>query len=218
MKNDFLNGIIVGLVQTLTGHPFDTIKVLKQGKKNINYKTLNFPRLYRGITYPLCGYGIFNSMQFGTYQYFNNIIDNSILAGAGSGFISGLMLSPIDVLKIKNQVIGTHKVNLFRGMHLTCFRESLSTAIYFKSYYTCLSYSQKKNSFDSFISGGIAGVLSWFFVYPIDVVKTRIQSYEFNTISSAIKRGNLWRGLSFCLIRAFIVNGSGFTVYNYLIS
>ena len=218
MKNDFYNGIIVGVVQTLTGHPFDTLKVLQQTNVNIIYKNLSIRGLYRGMSYPMYGSGIFNSMQFGIYQYFNKIINNSILAGLGAGFISGLMLSPIEVLKIKGQVTGKHNVNLFRGMHLTSLRESLSTAVYFSTYYKCMSYSKNKSSFDSFMGGGMAGVLSWFFIYPIDVVKTRIQSYECNSVRSALRMGGLWKGLTFCLTRGFIVNGSGFMAYNYLVS
>lgn len=217
MTNDFYNGIIVGFVQTLTGHPFDTLKVFKQTNSIINYKSISLSRLYRGMLYPMCGAGIFNSIQFGTYQYFNNSINNSVLAGLTSGFISGVILNPIEVLKINGQLTNKHNVNLFRGMHLTCARESLSTAIYFTTYYKCLSYSENKSSFDSFMSGGIAGVLSWFFLYPIDVVKTRIQSYECDNIKSALKMGNLSKGLTFCLIRGFIVNGSGFMAYNSLI-
>ena len=164
MTNDFYNGIIVGFVQTLTGHPFDTLKVLKQTKSGINYRSLSLPGLYRGMLYPMCGSGIFNSIQFGSYQYFNKSMNNSVFAGLTSGFISGLILNPIEVLKINRQLSNNGHVNLFRGMHLTCARESLSTAIYFTTYYKCLSYSGNKGSFDSFMSGGIAGVLSWFFL------------------------------------------------------
>ena len=33
--NDFYNGVFVGGVQTIVGHPFDTIKVLIQNKKKL---------------------------------------------------------------------------------------------------------------------------------------------------------------------------------------
>ena len=53
MKNDFYNGMIVGVVQTLTGHPFDTLKVLQQTNVNIIYKNLSIrvqPSLARQLT------------------------------------------------------------------------------------------------------------------------------------------------------------------------
>ena len=214
MKNDFFNGIIVGGVQTLTGHPFDTMKVLKQN--NFHSNNINLNKLYRGITYPMLGSGLFNSIQFGTYQHFQKKLDNTIYSGFLSGMFAGILLGPIDVLKINKQINNKNNINIFRGLHITCLRESLSTSIYFTTYYNSLNYFDEKNSFNSFLCGGLAGGLSWFFTFPIDVVKTRVQSYKFNDITSAIKYGNLWNGLSFCLIRAFIVNGSGFLVYNWL--
>jgi len=218
MNHDFYNGIIVGVIQTLTGHPFDTLKVLQQNNITINYKSLRLAKLYRGMFYPMCGSGIFNSLQFGFYKYFNDTYNNNIIAGVGSGLISGLILNPIEVLKIKGQLTTTHSVSLTRGLHITCIRESLSTSIYFAAYYKAMGYFDKQNSYNSFISGGTAGVLSWFFIYPLDVVKTRYQSYKTNSIMNAINMGNLWNGLTFCLCRAFIVNGSGFMVYNSLVS
>ena len=136
MKNDFFNGIIVGIVQTLTGHPFDTLKVLQQtNAKKINYRTLRIRNLYRGMLYPMVGSGIYNSVQFGSYQYMQKKTDNNIIAGLGSGFLAGIILCPIDVLKIKKQLNNNKKVNIFRSLHISCVRESLSTLIYFESYY-----------------------------------------------------------------------------------
>tara|TARA_B110000971_G_scaffold214631_1_gene246988 strand:+ start:1693 stop:2358 length:666 start_codon:yes stop_codon:yes gene_type:complete len=218
MVNDYLNGIIVGIAQTLIGHPLDTLKILRQTKNNINYNTLNIRGLYRGMIYPMCGSGIFNSIQFGTYQYLNDIYHNNMIAGLGAGLLSGMILCPIDVLKINKQIKNKSykKLHLYRGLYATCGREIPSTYIYFTTYYSSMNYLEKNNEMNAFLSGGIAGVLSWFFTFPIDVVKTRIQSYQFDTIGSAINHGNLWNGLTVCLVRAFIVNGTGFVVYNKL--
>ena len=60
------------------------------------------------------------------------------------------------------------------------------------------------------ISGGVAGALSWLFTYPIDTVKTRVQSNI--SIKKAIMLKNYWNGISIALSRAFIVNGVGFYV------
>ena len=37
-----------------------------------------------------------------------------------------------------------------------------------------------------------------------------------NNIIEAYKMKKLWKGLEFCLLRAFIVNGVGFMMFNYL--
>jgi hypothetical protein len=62
----------------------------------------------------------------------------------------------------------------------------------------------------------MAGMLSWLLTYPIDVIKTRVQSNNHLSMIGAYKMGNIWSGLSFCLLRSFIVNGSGFAIYDYL--
>ena len=64
-----------------------------------------------------------------------------------------------------------------------------------------------------FLAGGFAGIFSWFFTFPIDTIKTRIQNGSSKTIKDAYKKGNLWSGLSFCISRAFFVNGIHFYIY-----
>ena len=60
--NYFYAGSISGFIQTIIGHPFDTLKVLQQ---NHNSKIYNFKSLYRGISMPLiqtpiiCGVSFF---------------------------------------------------------------------------------------------------------------------------------------------------------------
>ena len=58
-------------------------------------------------------------------------------------------------------------------------------------------------------------------LYPMDVIKTQIQSGESVDIRQAIKKmgaGELriWSGLGFCLTRALLVNGVGFSVFEKL--
>ena len=96
---------------------------------------------------------------------------------------------------------------------MTMIRESFATGIYFYSYHNLKKNEYIKGEINIFFSGGIAGCLSWFFTYPVDVVKTRIQSGEYNSALKAIKNGNLFQGLSVCLLRSFIVNSIGFFIY-----
>ena len=55
-------------------------------------------------------------------------------------------------------------------------------------------------------------MLSWLITYPIDVIKTRIQSEKYN-LKNALSKGKFNHGLSYCLLRSFIVNGFSFLVY-----
>jgi len=80
-----------------------------------------------------------------------------------------------------------------------------------------LSKNVKKKKYPSFLSGSIAGALSWFFTYPIDTIKTRIQNESCKTIKEAIQKGGLNQGLGICISRAFIVNGINFSVYEKIL-
>ena len=87
-------------------------------------------------------------------------------------------------------------------------REIPAIFIYFKTYQEC-----KNNNIPIFLSGSLAGFNSWLFTYPIDTIKTRLQNETCKTIKQAYIKGNLFNGLTICLIRSFIVNGVNFSVY-----
>ena len=80
--------------------------------------------------------------------------------------------------------------------------------IYFSTY-----QKLKEKNVPVFLSGSLAGSASWLFTYPIDTIKTRIQNESCKTIKEAINKGGLNNGIGICLLRAFIVNGINFTVY-----
>lgn len=65
-----------------------------------------------------------------------------------------------------------------------------------------------------FLSGGISGTLSWLVTYPIDTIKSRIQTNI--TFKDALNKGNIFNGLSICLVRTFLVNATGFYAANNL--
>jgi hypothetical protein len=78
----------------------------------------------------------------------------------------------------------------------------------------------------SIVSGGLAGVLAWLPVYPLDVIKTHWQTgHRFNatTLPGLLRNGLatqgtrlLTRGLGMTLLRAFPLNAIVFTVYESL--
>lgn len=78
---------------------------------------------------------------------------------------------------------------------------------------------------DVLVSGGIAGIITWASIYPLDVIKTRIQAEAWNvgqadrprsttsgastvarTILTQVGVKGLYRGLMVCSVRAFFVN------------
>merc|ERR1711924_521301 len=75
--------------------------------------------------------------------------------------------------------------NLFRGFNQTLFRESLSYACYFESYEATLRSitpkGEEPTTMGILLAGSVSGLVVWGPVYPIDVVKTRIQACTAST-------------------------------------
>lgn len=205
-----ISGFLSGTIHTIIGYPLDTLKTLKQS--NIQNKNKN---LFKGLSYPLIQISIINSVTFGSNHYLKKFNDNNI-SNFYTGIISSFICTPLDKYKIMKQFNLKYDINLknilksFRKTHVVTLRELPATYIYFASY-----DKLKENNISIFLSGSISGVNSWLFTYPFDTIKTRIQSNNSKTIYEAFQKGNLWNGLGFCLLRAFIVNGVNFSVYEY---
>lgn len=204
--NEYLKGGIIGLSQVIVGHPFDTLKTLVQSK---TYVKITPSILWRGISYPLAMSTVCNSIIFGTYNESRKYTESDFVAGATAGLISSFIINPFDLYKIRKQIGHTNSINLTTGLPLTMARESIACGIYFNTYNVL-----KKNNYDAFLSGGVAGTTSWILTYPIDTLKTRVQSGM--SLSKSISQRKYWVGISYCIIRAFIANGTGFKVYESL--
>ena len=117
--------------------------------------------------------------------------------------------------------------NLFRGYYQTLFRESLSYACYFGSYEAMLRSITPKGEQPStmgiLLAGSVSGLVVWGPVYPIDVVKTRIQACTNSTPDCSMKcvqkilakegvRG-FFKGFATTMVRAVPVNAITFLVF-----
>ena len=232
MNEVFLNSSIAGISQTVIGHPFDTLKTLKQlynnksvfsilqyikNKNGINY-------LYRGYIPPLIGGCIQNSIIFSSEYYINKKMNNknNIYPGIIAGSLTSFIISPFELVKCKLQVnnnltlkevLLNNKKNMYRGLYLTMLRDSIGFGIYFSSY----RYLQEKYN-NPLINGGISGILSWIYSYPVDVIKTKYQISNVS-IKRILKQQNiktLTAGLNIMILRAFFVNAGIFYIFEKL--
>ena len=203
---EFYSGFISGIAQIIIGFPLDTIIVYKQTGQNINNIKLKY--IYKGIQYPLLSYGLINSLCFGMNYNIHKYTLNHYISGAITGLFTSIIISPMELYKIRSQKLKHKYINPFTGLHVTSVRESISTSLYFGLYNTLID-----QNINMFISGGLSGSISICFCFPIDVIKTRIQSSECKTIYESIKMKNLLRGISVCFCRSFIVNAVGFYIY-----
>lgn len=130
----------------------------------------------------------------------NKWIDSlrSLLSGSIAGFSSSLVTCPVDNIKCQQQVkpfslttwdsaldLYRHqgvKNGLYRGFNSTCLRQMPSFAIYFYFYDMVKNQLDRYPTFANYpllsssVAGGITGSISWAAIYPIDVVKSRIQT------------------------------------------
>lgn len=211
MSDSFVAGLISGICQTIIGHPFDTLKVYYQNKFT---KKIEFKNLYRGLSYPLFTNGIVCSINFGVFSYCKqNYQLSNFTAGAVSGIANGIIITPIELFKIRKQLFVNEKTLPFKGLTSCLLREVPAFSVYFPVYY----YLKDKN-YSIINSGGIAGTLTWIISYPFDVIKTRVQSNKAKNILIACKQGNLFSGITICLIRSYPVNAIGFLSYEYTLN
>jgi solute carrier family 25 carnitine/acylcarnitine transporter 20/29 len=179
------------------------------------------------------------------------------VAGAIGGFATFVVSAPSELIKCRTQLIvdgqgssyGVFKEiwargglrGLYYGGAITSLRDAFGYGWYFWSYELSkrLLLSRQHDPFippsatEILISGGIAGVVTWVSIYPLDVIKTRLQTQpsikpEQQSLlpSPATSSGRqahtslsiareIWqkaglrgyyRGIGICSLRAFVVN------------
>jgi len=211
---DFIAGSCVGISQVIFGHPFDTTKVLLQ---NTMKPTYTIQSLYRGWGYPCISSILCNSSVFAikntTFSYTNNYW----ISGAISGMYQGSILYIFDLYKIGKQLQRPLQfIDIYKnyGKYVSIGNEMIALSIHFGIYHTL-----REKEYSILLSGGIAGVSNWGFVYPLDTIKNR-QIGKNIPFMKAYNMGSLYKGFSVCITRAFLVNAMNFfvyeKVYNYL--
>ena len=207
-----LAGFAAGVAQNLVGYPFDVVKFRIQNQ--IKPFPLPLMSYYRGALYPLLGAMAYNGITFPVYFHTLEMTHQSFLSGA----IAGIVITPLvfvqDVAKIKKNLGHQKHISLqnfwgttaSRGLSMAFLRETLAMSIYFSSYETCKQY------FSPLLAGGVAGLLNWTLTYPIDVLRNR-QIAQQCSIPEAFSQKKLWKGYSFCAIRAILVNTAIFFTY-----
>lgn len=238
----FFDGAVSGMFGVTLSHPIDTIKTSIQDQKP---KPSSFRSLYRGVLPALSGVGLEKAIVFGTYENSKklfknlNLNDNASVtcSGAISGLSASLIVTPVERLKILAQtgnkltLNDIKPTNLYRGLSATFTRETPGFAIYFTSYeYLKRKYLGNSNKelplHVAFMYGGFSGALSWFGIYPQDVIKTRMQANTniknitfLNTAQSIYKDGGIkpfFRGFHLALFRAVPLHAGTFSMMEFM--
>jgi len=220
---EYIYGNIFGLSQIIIGYPFDTLKSCLQNNNSIKLYIYKPKLLYSGIKYPMIMNCLGSGLMFGNYNYYNSYFNNSIIAGIITGFTGSFLITPFDYMKLHSQIyLKNEKINynikvLYSGLSYTISREIISIPCYFTTYhYLNDNYNNKFIFANSFLFGGIAGMTSWLCSYPIDTLKTRKQLNSNLTLKELYQTSKLFNGLGITLLRAFIVNGTSFYLYDFI--
>lgn len=220
---EYIYGNIFGFSQIIIGYPFDTIKSCLQNNNSIQIYFSKPKLLYNGIKYPMIMNCLGSGLMFGNYNYYNSYFNNSFIAGIITGFTGSFLITPFDYLKLHSQIYlkkQNFTINpklLYSGLLYTISREIISIPCYFTTYYYLNNnYNNKFLFANSFLFGGIAGITSWLCSYPIDTLKTRKQLNPNLTLKHLYNTTKLFNGLAITLVRAFIVNGTSFYLYDFL--
>ena len=212
--NEYLYGGITGLSQVIIGYPLDTIKTNIQSGFT-QTKKLTIQQLMRGIRFPMMASIASNIAFFGNYDLIYQQTGSTWLAGAATGAIGAFILNPFEIRKVRQQYINQPSAlrghsGIYGGLRYTIARETIGNAFYFSAYH----YTHNELGLHPFLAGGIAGLNSWFWSYPADVIKTRKQLDLNLTFKQLIAGGGFYKGLSVALLRGFIVNGCSFWIYD----
>jgi solute carrier family 25 carnitine/acylcarnitine transporter 20/29 len=241
--NDFTYGLFGGLSGTLISHPFDTIKTrIQTNKASTIGQAVKIGKLYSGITPPLVGIMLEKSIVFGFYEKSKSMGLNNFWSGIIGGFISTIVVTPVDRLKInyQNQELKMNNLetikkvlapkNLYKGFTPTIFRETPGFGIYFSTYnYLTDRFNKFNNIGTTFCFGALSGLSAWLFIYPSDLIKTKYQAVNnktslpntikniwiLNNPNNNIFRGmrNFYSGFNLAILRAMPLHGGVFLGY-----
>lgn len=159
-------------------------------------------------------------------------LSDSLLAGAASGLVSRMLVSPLDVIKIRWQNSTSHRdiqlsktvrnivqspqgyAGLFRGNTWGIAIWILYGAIQFPAYEVAkdaLSPTWLGKSQNHFIAGSVAASFATLFTFPLDAMRTRIIT------SNQHHSRNLARGLQPALVAIVPMAGLTFALHETLV-
>ena len=235
--DEVISGTVAGMTQVAVGHPLDTTKVrfVSGDYSNLRKCVIDINRggvrsFYRGIFSPLLGSVFANVQTFYMYDKCKNITNSPLIAGSITGFGLSVIETPVELIKSRMQISSMTYGECVRqagfrglttGFGITALRNGLGVGMMFWGYENTRAQFPNSPLVGSFIGGIAAGALVWGPVYPIDHIKTRIQTDGLAglprksawTMAKEIGFKRSWGGFIPCFVRAVVVNPFIFLAY-----
>ncbi|ORY84322.1 mitochondrial carrier domain-containing protein [Protomyces lactucae-debilis] len=160
---------------------------------------------FTGLLAPLFALGLQNALLFWSYESIMMLFAQykpslllSLFAGCCSGICVFFVSCPTEVIKVQAQTSALSsrvvilrllrrqckhpfkKSPFLRGGLVTILRDSIGYGFYFVSYdalgLLLRRYTAGHEALVTLLAGGLAGCISWFSIYPLDTIKTRLQA------------------------------------------
>ncbi len=246
-------GVLYGTTSVVVGHPFDTIKTKMQAQRGFEStnmfrsftKTLTEQGVrgfYRGAIPPLCGSGIYRSMQFavfeGAYTYMDfpmttweipftqGLQVRVLVAGLASSTTRAIIETPLEYAKIRQQTQQPWQIkDVYRGFGVTWCRTVGLMCTFFiivdslRRHYPSIF---KRPVLGPFLISGVAATMGWWVVWPLEYMKSQVQGSYGKDIPVLQRMKNvvrerggyfaLYRGILPGTIRSFLANGTSMIV------
>jgi solute carrier family 25 (mitochondrial carnitine/acylcarnitine transporter), member 20/29 len=240
-------------IQASTSGVVKPVPYTIQGLKSL-YRGVFMPLASTGCMQAL-NFAVYGSVKHALLDHVDEgsmtYLQSVFVAGAASGGVMSVLATPIQVVKVQYQTdmsmtlqklryslySGTKLpiVALYRGYWVTATGDVLGRGMYMYSYEAMklLLSSQRHDATTvmdvsmthKMLAAGFAGSFTWFALFPIDVIKTRVQSaingssgrqHMKQILSSSNALSQLYRGCFYAVIRAAPVAASILPVYEYL--
>ncbi|KAF7770302.1 hypothetical protein Agabi119p4_6276 [Agaricus bisporus var. burnettii] len=205
---DFFAGTVAGMAGLVVGFPFDTVKVRFQNPEIARkysstfhavttiIKEERFIGLFKGITSPLASVALMNGLVFASYRFFMKLqlenpesvptLTQITLAGIGSGIVSSVVTTPVELIKIRQQSIMTSTTDFIGdSRQLPCVTVDMGPISSLMRQPVVLreigGNAEELTWSVLLLAGGVAGLAGWLATFPFDVIKTRIQGSSVET-------------------------------------
>ena len=196
-NNNFIAGLVAGLVGAFSVYPIDVIKTRMQNQTLTNklysngfdcckqlWKSDGIRGFYRGCLVQLIGVSPEKAVKLYAYTFWTknsrNEISDHIIGGLFAGACQVMITCPYEMIKINMQMNNKlDYLKLYTGVTACFLRDIPFSGIYFPTYW----YLKDKLNYNSFLSGSIAGIPAAFLCTPADVIKTRMQTLRYNNIN-----------------------------------
>jgi solute carrier family 25 carnitine/acylcarnitine transporter 20/29 len=232
-----LPGFFQGLTRVTISYPADVVKVQMQKQLFPNtYVTIkhilknDMFKFYRGSSIAYITISLERSLQF---YYLEKIQKkyNPFLSGFIVSVLSSIYNLPMqylttnialikktDNISVNKFIKNTSIKSMYKGYFIETPKNILASTIFLGSYMKLRSMSENKTLYPFF--GGLSGIMVWLLIYPLDTIKTELQTTMNinikNTISERYKKYGIksfYKGITPVLIRTFPSAFMGMYVY-----